>query len=210
MEYLEGLPVSKLALIKRVLLPDGLMSADAMHNKYYWGSLCRFLIRKMTLDVVTLAVPDDLNQTDGRDYAQYEWFGWKLHRDILGAFKAGLIHETRLAHPKRYIEKGPNSINILEYHNVGLYIEHTLFPKLSKAFRDIYMYNEDPNFRGDWEKHWDYQADMKMKRREDMWSDSGFKLEFLEAARYDYHSQGTTLVLTRKSFSGFDSDSDFN
>ncbi|KAF1347479.1 hypothetical protein BDV97DRAFT_370404 [Delphinella strobiligena] len=206
LEYLKGLPVSKLALIKRVLLPDGLMSADDMNNKYYWGSLCRFLTRKMILDVVTLAVPDDLNQT-GRDHGQYEWFGWELHAGILGAFKVGLIHEIRFAYPKQYIEKGPNSMNILEYHNVGLHIEHTLFPKLSKAFWDIY--NEDPDFGDDWKKHWDHQADMKMKRREDMWSDSGLKLEFLEAAPHHHYSQGTTLVLRRKSLSDFDVDSDY-
>lgn len=114
LEFLQRLPQSARSQIRSLRLCRCMMAFYDIRNHIDVATrLAGFILEAMSLDTVTLAMPDDLTVGDffGGDY---DWWSWLLHRKSIEAFRDGHFTQLRLSHPRHYSEKA----DVHDFHNV--------------------------------------------------------------------------------------------
>lgn len=119
---LERLPLSDRYTFDSIILPRNLMFSDDGENHVASAlRLATFLLAWKQLEVITIAMPDDLNAAD-KESDDYDYWSWALHRPLLAAFVQGRWRELRLLHPQRYLDT-----SVFLFHNMH-YLEDWILP----------------------------------------------------------------------------------
>ena len=76
----EDLPDSNRSRLEQIALPSGLMATDDCNNLDYEKELGQYVVEEtLNVEVIMLAVLDDLTVGVNRDGDQYELLSWRLH-----------------------------------------------------------------------------------------------------------------------------------
>ena len=109
------------------------MGAYDIDNLRHAPELSEWLVGKMRLEDVTLAVPDDLTVgTTPKGDEQYEWFCWVLHEALVTMFQGGHLHSLRFAHPSLYATE----VSAYDIHMVDTFLEDMLLSEYEEALQE--------------------------------------------------------------------------
>jgi hypothetical protein len=129
--FLRSFPEPALKSIKKLHLTSMTTVEYWADLDHYARKLGRFIVRDMSLESITLAIPGDQNansnmdtdvRKDGAEIEEYP-FTWTLHEAVINAFRRGQFTEVKFAHSELY----PDTINVFGFRDVQTRIKKMLW-----------------------------------------------------------------------------------